>query len=86
MPVSPGDAMANKILRVDHLSVTDLRRAIENANSSIKEFKSSEFRRVERQIQQREAGSIDAFVTDTAFYCGRLKLSKSILHSSKSIR
>jgi hypothetical protein len=78
--------MADKILMVDQPSVTDPWRAIENANSTIEDLKDSEFRRIERQIQQGEAGPIDAFVTDTAFYCGRLKLSKSILHSSKLIR
>lgn len=63
-PVFPGDPMANKILKIDHPSVPDLRRTIENANSNIERYRDAEFRRIERQIQQREAGSVDAFVTE----------------------
>jgi hypothetical protein len=56
--------MAAKILMVDHPSVADLKRAIEHADWTIEDLKDSEFRRVERQMQQRDAGSIDAFVTE----------------------
>lgn len=56
--------MANEILKIDHPSLPDLRRTIENASSNIEEYRDAEFQRIERHIQQREVGHIDVFVTE----------------------
>ncbi|OQD75914.1 hypothetical protein PENDEC_c005G04444 [Penicillium decumbens] len=82
-PVFPGDAMADKLLNVDHPSVSDLKRTIENANEKINGRKDAEFRRVDRLIQEREAGSDDAFVTKQEEYAHKIALNANAIDQSE---
>lgn len=61
-PVYPNDPMADKILRIDHPSVPDLRFTIEDANSNIKETRNERFQGIEQRKRQKDEGW-DAFVT-----------------------
>lgn len=56
--------MAPQLLRTEHPTSGDLNRAMVSLNDTISSIRTERFLEVERQIQQRDEGSINAFVTD----------------------
>jgi len=75
--------MASKLPNVDHPSVPDLERAIEDANSNLEGREDAEFGRVDRLIQEREAGSADAFVTKEEEYAHKIARKTIVIIQTK---
>ncbi|KAF3384915.1 hypothetical protein F1880_001774 [Penicillium rolfsii] len=72
-PVFPQDPMARHLLRVDHPSLGDLRRAVASRAQDIADLKDNEFRRIEQQISARDTDPDDVFdPKDEAKYKARL--------------
>lgn len=57
-PVRPGDEMAGRILKVNHPSVSDLRRTLDNLGSVITKFEEdAEYRDVKRRIEETKVSA-----------------------------
>ncbi|CEJ57254.1 hypothetical protein PMG11_05954 [Penicillium brasilianum] len=74
-PVRPGNPMAPQLLRVDHPSLSDLRRAVASLAGGIADLKSDKFREIEKQLRARDTDPDDVFVNpkDEAKYHGTVR-------------
>lgn len=50
--------MANELLKVDHPSVSDLRRTLDNLESVLAEYADAQYRSIARHIESRERESV----------------------------